>query len=651
MTGNIKLGVTVLLVCLLCFSSGWGQTKDYAVSDPELAAGAREFGRKHALVMGIENKKDPLIWAVDDAVEIGWVLKERFGFDVTCAITRYPHDSQRKQRAKALDALVGIKYTDQDGLLELIDRVVADAGVNDQILIYFSGHGKPDKVSKEVGYLIPYNGDFEKPSTTLINMDRFETLSKRMPARHVMFILDSCYSGIAGAFSTMSPTDPTQYSKKDIKSFMGSRARHILTAGRTSETAQMLPDREMSAFAFYLKNALESEAGYSRSDYTKDGIILASELKLYLETKMTKDNRVNHTPCFFNFTENDGQFVFVPKEQVNRPAVSTGKIKVLSDPIGAKIFMGNQFLGAAPVDINDLSPARYRLTAKLENQTREKQVIVRENRKALVTFVFDPVPTRTRLHVIPTPEGSRVRIVNNPEKYYKGIALEKGQYKLEVSSPGYKTKTQWVTVSGIEDMDVYVELRSLTASRPSQSTASRKTDEKKPIKKEHVSSGQKIKIISLRSVPKQVSLSNFKKEFDLDSKRRPQKNVANDYQDNNDGTITDHATGLMWQKEGSPGSIYLKDVPDYINNLNRKRFAGFSDWRLPTIPELMSLIEPKGKKGGLYIDPLFDKRQWWCWSSDVRSGGGAWSVTFYFGFVTWDDPENRNFVRAVRLRQ
>jgi hypothetical protein len=105
----------------------------------------------------------------------------------------------------------------------------------------------------------------------------------------------------------------------------------------------------------------------------------------------------------------------------------------------------------------------------------------------------------------------------------------------------------------------------------------------------------------------------------------------NDFVDNGDGTVTDRATGLLWQKSGSSRSVTWRRAKDYIDKLNRNQFAGYSDWRLPTIDELASLFE-KSKKDGLHIDPVFDGKQERCWSSDNRPDPlyGSWGL-----FATW----------------
>ncbi len=116
--------------------------------------------------------------------------------------------------------------------------------------------------------------------------------------------------------------------------------------------------------------------------------------------------------------------------------------------------------------------------------------------------------------------------------------------------------------------------------------------------------------------------------------------------------IVDHATGLMWQKFGSPHSMSYADAQEYIKQLNRERFAGYNDWRLPTVEELLSLIEEKKQSNELYIDPIFERKQSWCWSADKRrSNNGSpestWYVHFDFGNVYGFSPIS-HYVRGVR---
>ena len=159
-------------------------------------------------------------------------------------------------------------------------------------------------------------------------------------------------------------------------------------------------------------------------------------------------------------------------------------------------------------------------------------------------------------------------------------------------------------------------------------------------------------------------------EYDFFERSRNTKGAfVNHFVDNNDGTVTDKATGLMWQKSGSSSSLENRGAKEYIKRLNRKRFAGHSDWRMPTVEELASLLA-KSSKSGVHIDPVFDHKRIICWTVDKCDTNstlqsGAWIVSFKHGEVSkamwikrstasvnrkneYPDINQMNYVKAVR---
>ena len=85
--------------------------------------------------------------------------------------------------------------------------------------------------------------------------------------------------------------------------------------------------------------------------------------------------------------------------------------------------------------------------------------------------------------------------------------------------------------------------------------------------------------------------------------------------DNGDGTISDPNSGLMWKKADSWNDTRVfytwMDHQKYVDKVNKDKFAGCSDWRIPDKKEAATLID-KGKKvldknGVFYpLDPIFD---------------------------------------------
>lgn len=111
------------------------------------------------------------------------------------------------------------------------------------------------------------------------------------------------------------------------------------------------------------------------------------------------------------------------------------------------------------------------------------------------------------------------------------------------------------------------------------------------------------------------------------------KGFPNRFEKQQNGQVVyDHASGLLWQQAGSPGTMDYEDAKKYIDKLNQEKFAGHGDWRLPTLEEAMSLVKPEKNADGLYIDPVFDANQVWIWTADRKSASVAWVVDFDLGY-------------------
>jgi len=143
--------------------------------------------------------------------------------------------------------------------------------------------------------------------------------------------------------------------------------------------------------------------------------------------------------------------------------------------------------------------------------------------------------------------------------------------------------------------------------------------------------------VHLRSLAQQLSADDVKsilvKYNFFDRTKNKNGAFANDLVDNGNGTVTDLTSGLMWQQEGSPAGMKWAQAKEYVNKLNRERFAGHANWRLPTIEELASLMKSGRAKGNLYVHPVFSARQEYCWSADTFGPDMAWYVSFKSGMI------------------
>jgi uncharacterized caspase-like protein len=113
--------------------------------------------------------------------------------------------------------------------MRLTDRDLV--GPDDRLIIFFAGHGHTASGRRgETGFLVPVDGDV----TNLASLVRWEELTRcadLIPAKHVLFLMDACYGGLALTRKTLPPG-----SMRLLKDMLQRFSRQVLTAGKADET-------------------------------------------------------------------------------------------------------------------------------------------------------------------------------------------------------------------------------------------------------------------------------------------------------------------------------------------------------------------------------------------------------------------------------
>ena len=117
-----------------------------------------------------------------------------------------------------------------------------------------------------------------------------------------------------------------------------------------------------------------------------------------------------------------------------------------------------------------------------------------------------------------------------------------------------------------------------------------------------------------------LSLMGQDKSFYVYCTRGSDSYGRNDFAANDDGTVTDNATGLMWVQQDSVTGLNWQEALAWAEQQNTASYLGYTDWRLPNAKELQSLLDysrSPDTSGSAAIDPLFNS------SSIVNEAGNA----------------------------
>ncbi|MCK9387970.1 MAG: DUF1566 domain-containing protein [Sulfuritalea sp.] len=129
-----------------------------------------------------------------------------------------------------------------------------------------------------------------------------------------------------------------------------------------------------------------------------------------------------------------------------------------------------------------------------------------------------------------------------------------------------------------------------------------------------------------------------------------------------DMTVKDKHTGLIWMRNANIGKQDKDGATELLKRLNREKYAGYEDWRLPTVEELESLVQyaadvgyssyPKGPYNFFNQMGFYNVQAGGYWSSStwifMAFGGGGWGVSMDNGKTDDNNRANRLHVWPVR---
>jgi len=250
------------------FASADPRTSSVLSVAPRYGGGYR---RRIAITIGIDEYQSwpPLEGGRRDAERVADRLR-RLGFDEVIEV--YDGEATRRRLLNLLGTEL-VTRSDEESL----------------VLIYFAGHGQTETLASgdRRGYIVPVDATTDDAFSTAISMEKIQDLSRRIPAKHLYYAMDSCYSGLGLARGIAVTRPGGDYAAEATSR----RAVQMMTAGGEGEQAIEVGGRGL--FTTYLLEAIGGAA-----DANADGYVSASEIGLFVRPRVAGASNGRQTPQF-----------------------------------------------------------------------------------------------------------------------------------------------------------------------------------------------------------------------------------------------------------------------------------------------------------------------------------------------------------------
>jgi formylglycine-generating enzyme required for sulfatase activity len=421
-----------------------------------------ELDRRHgavgsykALVIGIDTYADPALEgsavAVKGARYVADALRDRAGFDVKLLL-----DGEATRAA----------------VLREIRGLARGMGVNDSVVIYYSGSSQVDNATRKAWWL-PSDAVSDDAATWVADGEVQEAINT-MKARDVLVLSDAALGDtVFGSTHRLAAQRDGAY----YVNLFNKRSRWAMISGNT----RPMPKGDgVSIFAQGVAAALSSKAR------------CLSTMEMFTAMK-TELRQTGATPprcrSLRNTGDQGGEFVFLLSEP-SKPAVVkappakpapvvvpvvtlpppkpkpqpvSGSLVVSSNIKGAALFVNNKNQGLTPVSVVALKAGAHKVRLSKDGYLAWNGTVNIERgkeRRLTATLKKEP-PKAGTLFITVKPESAAVSLAGKPVQ--SGLSLDAGTYTLQVTAPLHKTREVKAQVSSGKDAWVEVSLTPLPA--------------------------------------------------------------------------------------------------------------------------------------------------------------------------------------------
>ncbi|MDR2189076.1 MAG: polysaccharide deacetylase family protein [Azonexus sp.] len=269
--------------------AGWNG-RDFSVRRAQNAAAAQAtittgYENSWAIVIGVDDYAHwpKLEYASRDAAAIADALTGRFGFPASQVIVLKDQQATRNNILAAFH-----------------DRLAAGrTQKNDRVFVFFAGHGATRRLAsgRDLGYIIPVDSQPDQFATDAIAMTDVQNIAESLPAKHVLFVMDACYSGLG---LTRGGPSSSAFLRENARRV----GRQMLTAGGVDQQVADGGPNGHSVFTWVLLQALSG-----KGDLNGDGLMTGTELAAYVAPAVSAVSQ--QTPAFGSLPGSQGgEFVF-----------------------------------------------------------------------------------------------------------------------------------------------------------------------------------------------------------------------------------------------------------------------------------------------------------------------------------------------------